>query len=905
MPNSPIASAAPDIDFSVCENEKIRQPGSIQAHGFLWAMPLAEDRIVALSDNFSAFLDQPAAEFLEKSPLHLLGALGWSESPFPGEIPLGPEHWSGTAELRGEVVHLYAHQQGAYRLFEIETRPSSALVKVQEDAVAELAALSFPDDSNLYEASRRVASAVATASGYNRVMVYRFAPDWSGEVIAEWREPILVPYLGLHYPATDIPSQARALYRENHLRAIANVTSIAAAVLIADAAVQLDLSHAMLRAVSPYHLEYLQNMGVGSTLTASLLVQGELWGLIACHHTAPYLPSPAIREAIAEAARRFSLWLEKREESEKARVEKEQRTDATLLREILGPTLPSHLWRKLFFGRERLTALFQADSAALVIGDQVATIGGCPSPAWIRLLAKSLLRESEPRASLFWEEIPALPEVAPNDPWPPRVCGVAGSIVLRQPEPVLVFVFRNELIQEVHWGGDPTRPVEIDERQRLSPRKSFDLWRQTIQGKSKPWTEQSHLRMQELARILADLCTRPNYLDGLKESFGTLVEQDIYLSSEGIQLADSFLQGMALLTGGKPGEPSHILSANAKFCDTFSIDTLRIRGNTVEEMMQSLSATVIEDLGDRQILEIWSPQQGHRILSLQRKSFLNYDGPYKSVHLELFDFQDVTNDRRLREAMRVARDQALHASELKSAVLANMSHELRTPLSAILSYSEMLAEELFGPIEIPQYKRAAQDIHSAGSHLMELVNDLLDLAKLESGTTAIQRQKINLVELVKQCADWVRPLTQKSSIELETITRSGTIFYFADPVRMKQVLTNLLTNAVKFTPPGGRITILVEEHVNKGVILEVQDSGAGIPADKVRHIFDRFYQADTSDLRRVQGAGLGLSIVRAIVELHGGRIQVESRHGQGTRMRVSLPDLSMARLDSRGGLIQK
>jgi light-regulated signal transduction histidine kinase (bacteriophytochrome) len=714
-----------------------------------------------------------------------------------------------------------------------------------------------------------------------------------------------VPYLGLRYPATDIPSQARELYKKNLLRTIANVTSISSAVLSKQPGVHLDLTYSILRSVSPYHLEYLQNMGVAATLTASLIVNGKLWGLIACHHTTPYLPSTMQRSAIGELAQRLGHWLEEREKEEQLLLEKARTTDAALLLHLLASTPAEQIWRRLFFGRERLASLLHADACALVAGQEVVAVGPCPSVEWLRVLAKSVLKEQGTHPAVFWEEIPDLTPLLPEQSWPSSTCGMAARVLLRSPQPVVIFAFRSELMHEIYWGGDPSRPVEIDERQRLSPRRSFELWRETIRGKSKPWSYQDRLRLEELGRMLSDLLSVPGNLDHLESSLASLANQDDFLSSEGLQLADSAAQGMALLAGGQIDKQDVVLSANARFCETFALDSLHIQGFTVDKMLEGLSATLLEDDSERSVWEIWSPQQGHRVLSLQRKNFVTYEGRAGHLHLELFDFLDITNDRRLREAMRVARDQAIHSAEIKSAVLANMSHELRTPLSAILSYSEIMAEEFFGPLEVPQYKKAAQDIHAAGKHLLDLVNNLLDLAKLEGGNTVLRRQKINMVELVEQCAEWILPLSSKSEIKVDTIIQGENFFYYADPVRLKQVLINLLTNAVKFTPPGGNITVLLEERPHMGLVMEVQDSGVGIPADKIRYIFDRFYQVDLSDVRRVQGAGLGLSIARAIVELHGGRIEVESQEGRGTRMRVNLPNLAMAKIDAQGHLIHK
>lgn len=899
-PDSTEQENLPQFDYSVCEQEPIRQPGMIQAHGCLFATD-EKGLITHISENFNWRFKIPSRQFLGKPLTTLQAALQNSNLEFPHTPPQAPSKVSVQGLAGGQPVLLSTHQIAGARIYEIEFADNPGIPILQGSGADVLQSFALPSSENLFDAARVAAEAVVRATGYNRVMVYRFHPDWSGEVIAEWREPLLIPYLGLRYPATDIPEQARQLYRENLLRVISNVNSIAARLLILDGAPPLNMSHCTLRAVSPYHLEYLQNMGVAATLTASILVNGELWGLIACHHSTPALPTWQNREAAGQIALRFGQWLEgalaRRAENHRQKLLE----DAELLRRTLGTTSAKGIIRRIFFGVERLTALFHCDAAALVVGRELASVGHAPPPEWLRVLAGAVLREAGDNPAVFWERLPdQFKKIRDIGQWPQDVCGVAGIVVARKPEPVVVLLFRREILREIHWGGDPTRPVEVDERQRLSPRKSFALYRQIVKGQSEPWTDENKERLRELASLLAERCKEPFFLESIKEALSSLADLDFYLTSEGIQIADSFMQGMALLASGSGNGASRVLTANAPFCETFALDPLRLQGVSVDELLQNLSARVLEKNPDHTVLEVWSPHHGHRLLLMRRKNFLACEGPDSGTILELFDFQDITGDQRLREAMRVARDQALHAWELKSAILANMSHELRTPLTAILGYAELMKNGLFGPLGAPQYQKAAEDIHKAGQHLLQLIEDLLDLARLESRSATFQRRRINLVELVSQMAEQYRPQAKKKSIQFITSFHSEPVYYYADPVRLKQALGNLLSNALKFTPEGGEIRLTLEHHKHLGVSLEVWNSGPGLLPEQLKHIFDRFYQADSTDLRKAQGMGLGLPIARGIVELHGGRLEAESTPGQGAKFRITLPDLSGLRFDSMG-----
>jgi two-component system cell cycle sensor histidine kinase PleC len=243
-----------------------------------------------------------------------------------------------------------------------------------------------------------------------------------------------------------------------------------------------------------------------------------------------------------------------------------------------------------------------------------------------------------------------------------------------------------------------------------------------------------------------------------------------------------------------------------------------------------------------------------------------------------------------------ARDEALRkrfeaetANASKTAFLANMSHELRTPLNAILGFSEIIAQECFGPVGSPRYKEYAGDIHSSGSHLLSLINDLLDVAKIEAGRMEIQPEPLPVRKTIDGALKIIAVKARERRQELVVEVDSDVPALYADERALKQIVINLVSNAVKFTPEGGRIAVVAGRARAGGFQLMVEDNGPGIPRDKLDKIFKPFSQVDNRYDRQGGGTGLGLALVRGLVELHGGRAWLESEQGKGARAYIVLP----------------
>ena len=244
---------------------------------------------------------------------------------------------------------------------------------------------------------------------------------------------------------------------------------------------------------------------------------------------------------------------------------------------------------------------------------------------------------------------------------------------------------------------------------------------------------------------------------------------------------------------------------------------------------------------------------------------------------------------RMAEDLRIARDQAESADRAKSEFLASMSHELRTPLNAILGFSEVIQTETFGPVGSVRYRDYATDIHASGQHLLELINDILDLSKVEAGMDELHEEDVEIPDIASSVLSLVQQRAEKQSVALAWELQDRIPALRADPRKLKQILVNLLSNAIKFTDTGGKVILRISYKADTGYVFQVSDTGIGIAPDDIPKALSQFGQVDSALSRRHDGTGLGLPLTKALVELHGGSLDLESAVGVGTTVTVHFP----------------
>jgi len=250
--------------------------------------------------------------------------------------------------------------------------------------------------------------------------------------------------------------------------------------------------------------------------------------------------------------------------------------------------------------------------------------------------------------------------------------------------------------------------------------------------------------------------------------------------------------------------------------------------------------------------------------------------------------RDVTDRRRHEDELRSAREKAEEAYDLKTRFLANVSHELRTPLNAILGFSDLLKNEVYGPIANDKYLEYIQLIHDSGDHLLNVVNDILDMSKIEAGKFQVISEPFDAALVVRECVAMTMPQAQEANVHVKTGIPERLDDLTADRRAIRQILLNLLSNAIKFTEPGGTVTISMKK-TRFRFLIKVADTGIGVPADDIDSLGKPFFQVDNTYSRQKEGTGLGLSVVKGLTELHGGDVLVESTVGIGTTITIDLP----------------
>ncbi|WP_091112732.1 SpoIIE family protein phosphatase [Geodermatophilus dictyosporus] len=523
-----VAWLAPDtpVDLDNCAREPIHVPGSIQPRGVLLAVSEPDLVVVQASENLAGLtgvawsdaLGRPLAEVIGVAQA---GAVVRSASAFGDLRERNPVEL--TLDVGGDPVPVDAilHRAVLGGVRDEHDQPTDG-DPPQTNLVVELEPargprpFSFPNTyqavrgtvgalnraSTLQELYDTTAQAVRDLTGFDRVMVYRYDADYNGEVVAEARAAGLNSFLGLHYPASDIPAQARALYEKNWIRLISDVDYVPSPVHPTAHPVTgrpLDLTYSTLRSVSPVHVEYLHNMGVRASMSISLLQGDRLWGLIACHHYAgPHQPPYATRAAAEFLGSTLSLRLvDRTAEDEVHRALQVRSTLAWLTAATLDEDRPL---AETLLGSPSLLDVLPADGVTLCLQGDGGTRGARLDPALVERLVAWAAAQGEDVVATD-----SLPRDAPELGAPPEVaCGV---LVLPLAEGQYVLWHRREAVHSVDWGGDPHNKA-IAEREgdsvRLSPRKSFDRWRETVRERSQPWTPQERSEVGQLRNHLVE-----------------------------------------------------------------------------------------------------------------------------------------------------------------------------------------------------------------------------------------------------------------------------------------------------------------------------------------------------------------------------------------------------------------
>lgn len=499
------------VDLSTCDREPIHIPGLIQNHGCLLVCDPTDWSVTHVSENLGEFLplqresvlSLPLKDVVGIDAYHeLTNALAASNAPnLPGRI-------FKLATVGGPAHNASIHAYAGHVLIELEPATTTYTDATPLFLIKSMLTR-MQQATSVAEVCEVAAQQLLLLIGFDRVMVYKFLHDGSGSVVAESKGSEVPSFLDQHFPASDIPQQARALYLKNWIRLIADVNSTPAQILPQGhhATRPIDLSYCSLRSVSPIHIEYLRNMDVGASLSISIIVGGALWGLIACHHATPKIIPSDIRVAAEFFGQAFSLQLQSLERVDVAHMLRSAREGMDKILSEIPPAEPLSV--SLTPRLAEMASFIPCDGVGLWSNGHWTEWGTCPPIGEIPELAQTLNRVS--RGALY-----ATHELSVVHP-PARAYASSASGLLaiplsRTPGDYLM-IFRKEFIYTINWAGNPSKPVlQTGEGDRLTPRKSFELWRNEVKGKSRIWEPHDRFTAEAMRISLLEIVLRYNEL---------------------------------------------------------------------------------------------------------------------------------------------------------------------------------------------------------------------------------------------------------------------------------------------------------------------------------------------------------------------------------------------------------
>ena len=499
------------VDLTNCDREPIHIPGKIQSHGFLVAVNQKTFLISYISLNSVNFTEKDAAYFLgkpineleenlyfsnEKNQFNNLLNIAKSSKNFdsinPYQVNLGEDKYNIILTTSGEE-------------WVLEFEPADSDLDFDVHKTIGRSVSGILSGKNLNSLLEKAASEIKKIIRYDRVMIYKFNEDGHGEVVAEVKNEDLEPFLGLHYPASDIPKQARELYKINLTRIIADVNSTDSAIVTQQPQDQpLDLSHSGLRAVSPIHIQYLKNMGVESSFSISLMAHGELWGLVACHNYSPRFINYRAREASKLIGQILSSALEYRQEEED--TEKSQAFDDAANELSKFIKVDNYIADALTSHSVTIKDLTSATGAAVVFNNTITRLGATPDEEQIREIISWLKNHAQD--VVYYSH--RFPEVfSPAKQYSNTASGVLACLLSKELNELIIW-FKAEQVENVIWAGNPEKPVETDENGllHLLPRQSFASWTQIVKNTSERWSNKEISIVVKIREEIMDVMNR-------------------------------------------------------------------------------------------------------------------------------------------------------------------------------------------------------------------------------------------------------------------------------------------------------------------------------------------------------------------------------------------------------------
>jgi len=885
-----------EIDFAECGRELVHTPGSVQSLGVMLVADDATRRVELVSENCRRCLGVSAGELLgadvtqafdRESALRLHSCLNTLTEATAVLVPALLRPTSGQRSLAARV-----HRFDGRLILELEPAdvPPTPEAPLADDLEVQLGAA-----RNIHEVSRIATAEARRLTGFDRVMVYRLLGSLGGEVVAEERSGLMTSLLGIRFPPHDYPPQAQRLQMLLGTRVVADVQSPQAMMVTTTSSAlprPVDMSYSHLRGVSAFCLQYLKEIGVATSVTAAIPINGTLWGFISLHNArAAVVPWP-VRLALQTLGVRVAAHILRLEASRRdwEAARRTRRADAVRARAAqAGETLLA----AIIVEPPRLMDMLGAGGIALVHGAAMCRRGQAPGTEAVRDLVTWVVAESQRTNSRLIYSDTLSNRYPPATAFLQQASGLLALVLDAETKSVLL-LFRPELRRDVIWGGDPTRPVRQDELKRLHPRSTFERWRQEVTGVARSWTEDDLDFVAELRDLVVAQAERlgltaADLAQAALHAFRRKLDERAFLREE---MLAAVSEGMALTANIAANGETRTIGANNRLCDIFDLDPTELLGTPVSVALDriGLPPDILTSTSDEvREFDLWSESIGLRSMRVSTETIAEACGDETGHRLVLLRFQDVTEFRRTVAAMATMRDQQQAANESRVRFLAGLGHELRSPLNAIMGFAEAIKAELMGPVGNDIYRAYADDIRHSGKHLLHLISDLLDLSKIEAGKRLVASEVCDLGGIVTEVFRWTKMQFEKKMQVWQLDIPQGSILMTGDQSALRQVVINLLGNAGKFTPAGGRVICRLVAPENDDLVLTIEDSGTGIAPEEIEAVFQPFMRSKAAHTIDHTGSGLGLSISRGLIELHEGRIEINSDGRTGTLVRMILP----------------
>lgn len=782
--------------LSECDKEPIHLLGKIQSHGILLAFHKITQKLAYASENATDYLkdirlnsncvlndifdDDVAKSFKKLSNQNFYSIL-----------------YDNEVTIDGQNYLLFFSNSNDYIVIELE-RQLNTSTSFESFNTFKTISQNIKDcltKDNLINTTTHFLKAF---TGFDRIMIYQFDEHGDGEVIAEEKSIGLDSFLGLKYPASDIPKQARKLYLTNLSRAIHEINDEGIPVnCFEEKQLPIDLSYSAYRSVSPVHIQYLKNMGVTATHVVSIIIDNKLWGMLICHHysgpKALNFNSRFLLELIANQFSNKIMLLD----TEHLRKYEEIQND------ILHSINMHEEYRDfdLLLREHWFEITKQIDTCGFTIfneSNSTKHYGATPKEGdvlKIYKVAEKRALDKEVPPIFYYSSITTV-----IDDWESeQIAGCACLAILPEAGKYIYF-WRNAKEQVINWAGNPEKAMTIEEKNDrvvLTPRASFDIWVQKEKGKALPWLpEQKHF----IKKLYEQLKTKEIRF------FNTVFEENTKLTSSGKKLK-------------------------------------KLLENKSEE------------------LSILNQQ-----LQKQLKSNSHYQ---KELEIAIKTGEEI--------------------NQLKSKIFSNLSHEIRTPITSIIGISNIFLMEK----QLNANHRNLINLTLKNAYrLLGTVDKVLQTSKIDNEKSHFLIEYTEIVELTTCTIEILKQQADEKNINLVFINQVKELYAYTDQLFYSQIVSGLVSNAIKFTNKNGRVEVnlkLFRKNGINNIYLSVEDSGIGIKESEIHKIFKPYYTVKSSTFQADKSTGLGLYIVKNNLSLLNGQIEVESEKGKGSIFKVLIP----------------